>query len=611
MNNQRLSRSGSLFWAVLIPLALLLLMAGLVAAQETLQPDTKPDGISGLELYQSRCVVCHGPLGAGDGEMAANLDTPPKQWNDPEYRKTAVPAKIFTQIDQGNLEVGMPPFGAANTNDPLNPTNVWNLVGAVYSLSTPPEAITQGLAVYTENCLACHGEQGQGDGPEAGEMDAAALDLTRLDYWFARTNQQVFADIIPGGIPEHTYTLSEEDQWAVVDYARTFSYLYQDPEAPIPPIAAAVITGTVDNGTTGEIMSGLTAQLRAFTIDFEQTMNLTTTISADGIYQFDLEDVDSDWVYLVSVRYNDLSFSSNANQLSRVDPTLELPVTVFEQTDDPSVISVEQMHLVFSFLEGTVEVTELYVFSNADTAVFMGRSGQPDDGTVEINLPKQAENISFERTMGALQNTIPASEVIQTGSGYADTVPVRPGEGALNLIVRYTLPYEDGVEFSHKILYDTPGVTAILPDAGVTIEGDNWLAGSLQQMPGGGSFMTYQHQIIEAGGDMAVTLDGRPQLVADPAGNIIPARDNTAEILIGVGVFLVAIGVVAFVVRGWRSRPAEDGYFDEDDYYTEEELIQAIANLDESFENGELDEKAYHSQRAELKAKLKALWEGS
>ncbi|MFQ5433787.1 MAG: c-type cytochrome [Anaerolineae bacterium] len=608
MNTSRLSRSGSLFWAVLLPIILLLFLAGFAAAQEPLQPDTKPDGISGLELYQSRCANCHGPSGAGDGEMAANLPTPPKAINDPEYRKTADPAAIFTLIDQGNLDIGMPPFGAANTQNPLNAASIWNLVGAVYSISTPPEALAQGQVVYEDNCLACHGESGQGDGPDAGDTSADLLDLTGLDYWFSRTNEMVFTDIASGGIPEHAYDLTEAEQWAVVDYARAFSYLYHDPQEPIPPIATAVITGTVNNGATGELMPGLTAQLRAFTTSFEQTLDMTTTISADGVYQFDLENVDANWVYLTSVRYNGLSFSSDARQLTRVNPEMALPVTVYEQTDDPSAITIEQMHLVFGFFDGTLEVTELYVFSNAGTAVFIGDTGLPEEGTIKISLPENAQNVSFERTMGSTQNTIPADEVIQTASGYADTIPVRPGAGVLNLIVRYTLPYKNSAEFSHKMMYDTPSVTAIVPDAGVSLKGDNWQANSPQQMPGGGTFTSFQHQFIAAGGEVVVTMDGRPQTITDTAGNVVPVRNNTTEILIGAGIFLVVIGAVFLVLRNWRSASV-DGEYDDDEFFTEEDLIQEIAGLDEAFENGEMDEKAYRAERAALKAELKALWE--
>lgn len=36
-----------------------------------------PDEATGAELYAVHCVSCHGPAGAGDGPVAAELATPP------------------------------------------------------------------------------------------------------------------------------------------------------------------------------------------------------------------------------------------------------------------------------------------------------------------------------------------------------------------------------------------------------------------------------------------------------------------------------------------------------------------------------------------------------
>ncbi|MCP4425644.1 MAG: cytochrome c, partial [Chloroflexi bacterium] len=176
------------------------------------------------------------------------------------------------------IDAGMPPFGPSSSN-PINDENRWDLVAAVYSLGTSEEAVGMGQAVYAENCAECHGEDGAGDGAAASATDG--LDLTKLNYWFNRSAETVLADI-PGDIAEHEFELSDAEKEAVVHYARTFSYAYAAPIDPNQPIEGAAVTGEVSNGATGTIITDGIVRLRAYTMDFQETLNLTTTVGIDG-----------------------------------------------------------------------------------------------------------------------------------------------------------------------------------------------------------------------------------------------------------------------------------------------------------------------------------------
>lgn len=46
------------------------------------------------------------------------------------------------------------------------------------TVSMPEPA--EGRALFAQNCVQCHGEDGRGDGPWAGSLDPAPSDLTRL-----------------------------------------------------------------------------------------------------------------------------------------------------------------------------------------------------------------------------------------------------------------------------------------------------------------------------------------------------------------------------------------------------------------------------------------------
>lgn len=584
-------------------------------AQEPVLPETPPDGLSGLELYTQRCANCHGPAGQGDGTLIIEMGGQPPKPFDETYRHTAQPSAMFAQITNGNLQVGMPPFGPTSSN-PIDETGRWNLVAAVYSLATSPEDIAAGETVYTAECAACHGDAGRGDGPDAGD-DPVPTDLTALDYWFNRSNETVFIALAPGAIAAHVYDLSEDDLWRAVDYSRTFSYTYADPAELTRPIPAGIIAGTLSNGTTGERLAGTDVNLRAFTPDFTQTLVLTTTTDTSGNFRFDVTDVPSDWVFLANAGYDGLSFSSGAGQLTRDQTSLELPVTVYEQSTDASAIDIGQLHVVLQFVEDQLQVSELYIINNNQDAVFTGPTGNPAEGTIEVALPAGAENLSFSRSFGSMDNFLPANDFIQTERGWADTMALRPGAGALTLLVRYTLPYESGMSVAHPLFYDAATSTIILPDAGVEVTGEPWLAQPSQQFGQDETFLNYSRAGLAAGEAVGFQLQGRPRVVTNASGTVTVNRNPATDLLIGGAALLLAAGVGIVVWRSWRERQATAADWETDvetaaaaPADTQDELLRAIARLDDEFEAGQIDESDYQARRADLKARLAAIWQG-
>jgi mono/diheme cytochrome c family protein len=591
-------------------LAVIAIFAARVAAQEPVLPQSAPDAAPGLDLYAERCANCHGETGLGDGSLILQMGGQPPMPFDAAYRREARPSTMFEQITNGDLTVGMPPFGPASSN-PIPEAGRWDLVAAVYSLATPAEDVAAGQVIYEAQCAACHGDDGRGDGPEAG-TDPAPTDLTALDYWFNRSNETVHTALVPGAITDHDYEIADDDLWQVVDFARTFSYVYADPAAPVALIPAGIIAGNVSNGTTGESLADTTVTLRAFTPDFVQTLTLTTTTDVNGNYRFDVTDVAPDWVYIAGAGHQDLSFSSAADQLSRQQSTLELPIEVYEQSTDASAINLGQLHVVMEFVEDRLRVSELYIINNNQNAVFVGESGDPAQGTVEIALPAGAENLSFLRAFGSLDSFLPANDFVPTERGWADPLPLRPGPGALNLLVRYELPYRSGMTVAHPLFYDTASSTIILPDAGVSVTGQSWVEQPPQQFGQGDTFLNYSRAAIPAGDPITIQLEGRPRLVSGAGGTSLN-RNAPVELLLGGAAFLLAAGVGVIVWRSWRGRrevdeewvaPAVVGEASD----TQEALLNAIAELDDTFEAGRIEEADYQRQRADLKERLAAIW---
>ena len=602
----------------IVVIAALLLMVQAGAAQDPVLPSATPEALPGLELYAARCANCHGETGQGDGALIQQAGQPAPMPFDAAYISAAMPSVMFQQITNGEAAVGMPPFGPASSN-PIDEAGRWNLVAAVFSLATPPESVEAGQVVYEAQCAACHGDTGAGDGPDAATTEPPASALNDVTYWFNRSNETVIADLAPGAVPAHTYDLAAEDLRAVVDFARTFSYRYADLAALNEPIPVAIISGSLTNGTTGEALGETEVSLRAFTPDFEETLTLTTTTGIDGQFRFDVADVPPNWIYIAGSSFDGLNFSSGADQISRDSASVELPITVFDKTSDPAGVNIGQLHVVMEFAEDLVQVSQLYIVNNGAESVFVGTTGDPAQGVIEVAVPEGAQNLEFLRSFGTMDSFLPANDFVQTGRGWADPLPLRPGDGALTLLVRYALPYTSGMTIAHPIFYQTATSTIILPDAGVEVTNNPWVAQEPQTFGQGQTFLNYVGPGVPAGETITIELEGRPSVVTNTSGAAVGNRDQTTELLIGGGALLLAAVGGIFLWRAWQKRAAGDEDEWEDEWEGEEAavvegstdadaLLRAIADLDDRFEAGEVEEVAYQAQRAELKQQLAAVW---
>ena len=562
-------------------------------------PRQIPDSSSGLAILAQRCSNCHGQFGLEDGELAADLPNPPAAYASLEFLRSAVPADLYLTLTEGRIDGGMPPFGPTSSN-PLSEDQRWNVIAAIYSLGTPLESIERGRQNYEAKCAECHGAQGRGDGPGSGNFENSGLDISTVPYWSNNSNEMIFYDLSgPDFEGAHDFELNDDGLWAAIDYMRTFNYTYVDALASFRPIEDGRINGQVHNGSFDQALTSETAAtLRGFTREFQLSVELTGTVRIDGKFDFEVADVPQDLFYRVSVNHGGIDFSSDFGQLSFDNPRLDLPVTVYEKTADSGAISIEQLHVILDFGQDFINISEFYVVSNNEAAVFVGESGQASRGTFQMSIPPGAQNVSFQRGFGSVDSLIPAREVIETGSGWADTFPVQPGSGTLNLLVQFTLPYEDGTSISHLIHYPTSAVNLVIPEAGVDlVTNGDWTDTGVQIM-GAGSMATYGQIALPANDELTITLVGAPSSAAPTPASLISG--NNTEILVGAAIALAVLFIGAVVIRQWRMTPilAAD----------RQSLIKEIAYLDEAFKAGEIGQENYQRDREGLKADLVAIW---
>lgn len=378
-------------------------------------------------------------------------------------------------------------------------------------------------------------------------------------------------------------------------------------------IDAATISGTVSNETTNRAAAeGSVVTLHAYNSSYTSTETVTTTLTTNGRFQFNISNKPTDWVYMVSMTYQDLEYSSNIGSLSN-HQTLNLPLTIYEPTSDASKIAIDRLHISLTPLGDNLQISELYTFSNNGTAVYTGQSGEIDEGTIFINLPNNAQAPTFERGLGLDNGYFPAPDFFQQNGSWYDTVALRPGPNTLTLLVTYRLPAAESVTLSRTLPYPTNQVILALPDNGISFAAGGWQQQATQSTGGNNVILSYTHDGLKSGESLLLIFDNTLQLAGNGRfpGTNTPTSTNW---IISLGILLLVAAIVYRLLHTrakhatppqLASRPTVGTASNSE----RKQLLFSLADLDTAFKSGELSEAEYQRKRQDIKSRLHTIWE--
>lgn len=593
-------------------------------------PANPPDLASGAAIYVEKCAPCHGVQGLGDGPQAANLPKQPAALGKPEIAGTAIPADWYTMVTQGKIESLMPPFNS------LSDQERWDVVFYALSLSSTPEQLAQGKAVYEANCADCHGADGRKSAKSDFSDQALMAKLTQADL----VN---FINKGMNDMPGFAGKLSETDGYAVAAYLRTFTFASaQATAAPLSTtttpepadlsqgtpaidetssvtatttsIAPVSITGTgtpgeiigtisgkVSKGPNGSLPSSLKAVLHTFTHDptnsqFSEVASQEAALNADDTYSFINVSMPTSQAFYVSVDYADTTYQSAPLIPKEGQSVYDLPITIYDTTTDMSALAADQVHILLDYSKpDIIQVVEFYVISNTgEKTVIAGGKGEP---IVTVSLPKGYTNLQFQD--GQL-----GDRFLRTAGGFGDTSPVIPGNQQYQLVFAFDLPYSNNFEFAQPFSLNVSAVTFLVSE-GVRAEGQNLMDGGVQEMAdGGGKFQLYSAGSFKSGESLSLMISGKAQ---QGAAATIPAGGSTRSLAIGLSTLGLAVllsGLWLYMRR--QSRVPDDESLNQEDIETgsRDEILDAILAVDDQYNAGNISEEAYKQRRSELKEKI-------
>ena len=368
------------------------------------------------------------------------------------------------------------------------------------------------------------------------------------------------------------------------------------------------VSGRVVNGTEGAAdPAGLTVSLHSFSTGLEGVNTLETTTGAGGEFRFGEVPSTEGLGYALSTDYSGKSYS---HLLGREDLTQPVNLTVYEATQDVSVIEVNSHAMVIAAVDKTdslidaVEVVGLANVSDRTLVPDLANAGPGQFSFLRFSLPPGATGFD-------IQTDLLGGEIIPVGTGFAVTAPVAPGSHTVTFSFRF--PYDGaGISYRQNLLQGAKTYRVLVPQSLGPIRVPTLAAQPAVEIEGV-SYAVWQASDVPPGQGVTVEFADLP--LPGWGERAAKATTNAAFWRAAIPVALVVALVGILVYGGLRpsrvpSSPGgatpSQGAPGNGAASRRERLVRQVALLDRQFEDGTLTEADYQARRAGLRDEITA-----
>ncbi len=365
----------------------------------------------------------------------------------------------------------------------------------------------------------------------------------------------------------------------------------QSEETPTPLVSGETVTGTVtgriSNGTaTGTVPEDMPVVL-SYRSDTSND-SIRVTAGPDGTFVFEDVPISDDTGYMAIVLYRDRPFFSEIVSGDIDTGTLDLPVTIYELTEDPSAINISGTVIQITADGGNLNVLQIIYFQNSSDRLFTSTQDVEEGrfASLHIPLPPGAVVLGFDTQERYI--ILPEQDAV------VDIWPV-DAETEHSVEIAYLIPYEGGAIIEQPLTYALDGEVRLLTT------GDEITVNSEQLEPlgtesvGETDYESYGAVLSLPVGD-SIRFELLGALIDDEA-DTSNSPDNSLSVTLGVIVLVGVLIVVAVLVRG-RGGGTQQRI---------DAIIRQISELDALHDSGQINHDVYQRQRAEYKTRLEEL----
>ncbi len=362
---------------------------------------------NGTEVYNKRCVWCHGEEGDGMGPGEDHMNPPPRDFTSGMYKIKTTGFDDMVPNDEDIYRMiadGMPNTDMPGWSDILSEQDMWDLVAylktfAGYEEEKPEtqvdfgsqiqsseDSIKKGAELFKDRCAECHGDAGKGVAIKKLKDDlgyrtwprnltkpwtfrggSEPKDIyTRISTGIPGTQMPNFAD------PKSKKKLSVEERWHVANYAASLAEKEKVVSGESTVIKAEKMEGDLPDSPDDErwaTTASTTFYLLPQIIGKERFFkNANETITARAVYN------DKDIVFLLEWDDRTKSTPGNVDAKNISDPgisedsvALQFPVKILETSEKPYFGMGDAVNPVniWQWKGGTTDTAESVILLNS------------------------------------------------------------------------------------------------------------------------------------------------------------------------------------------------------------------------------------------------------
>lgn len=535
------------------------------------QPLVAPSLTDGQQLYQQYCASCHS---ISDGSAAPHLISV-------DWLKQTTPAEMYRYVTSGNSSEGMPAYASLTSSDR------WDIVAYLLSLISPVSEVSGTQLTYQNMCSACHGATGQGEGTQALSQNIQVSDWQQDPLLIDSSNETLYEAIRSGnahGMGTFAVMLSEAKIWALVNQVRTLSIQGGDQSTSGGNETSPLVTDTNEgfftlSGKVSNGSGGTLENLSAVQLDIVQNnqilYTMTTSVLADGTFQFVLVPLSSRWNYMAHINYGGVIYKSGRllGQSIAADASENEDIVVYDPVYETSALQAESLHVLISFdSENSVHVAQSFLISNP--SAFTVSPLETASPVLVFPISSSAQNLSFAASQ--------ESEFLKLTQGVlGDWQPILPGS-VHQVMFEYDLPFDDEQDFVFYTPVSVSSAMVMVETGSQPINCTGMQVSSHSAMMKSAAVQMFTAEDIQA--------ESKINLHCFNKQSILP------NLLGGIALMLVLIGVAvaAYFVRQKAIRRLQQGKV------KRTALLDAIITLDDQFKAGEISAEVYQAKREEL-----------
>jgi len=171
-----------------------------------------------IDAPHPAAVTPDGAPSAQRGAALAGRLSP--QYLTPGYYRSHSPAQVFTEL---RVDPAL---------HSLSDADLWDLVAYIWQSNTTQAGLAAGQKLFAQNCAACHGETGSGNGVFAGDVKALngktpanfADSISMLGASPALLQGKILRGGMGTGMPSWGPILTDEQTWEIIGYLYTFQF---------------------------------------------------------------------------------------------------------------------------------------------------------------------------------------------------------------------------------------------------------------------------------------------------------------------------------------------------------------------------------------------------